>query len=95
MVKFGLRDKDPATVSDKPGISTECYYHYIVIVSLSESTEVVAGLKTESKDIRSHIFNCDEFSNMISSGSINIGPAILLGLWLSNHLKRLKNDNKS
>ena len=95
MDKFGLRYKDPATVSDKPGISTEFYYHYIVIVSLSESTEVVAGLKTESKDIRSHIFNCDEFSNMISSGSINIGPAILLGLWLSNHRKRLKNDNKS
>ena len=32
---------------------------------------------------------------MISSGSINMGPAILLGLWLSNHRKRLKNDNKS
>ena len=53
MDKFGLRYKDPATVSDKPGISTEFYYHYIVIVSLPESTEVVAGLKTESNDIRS------------------------------------------
>ena len=29
-----------------------------------------------------------------SSGSINGGAAILLGLWLSKHRERLKNDNK-
>mgnify|MGYP007000127792 len=33
MDKFGLRYKDPATVFDKPGISTEFYHHYIGIVS--------------------------------------------------------------
>ena len=73
-----------------PGISTEFFHQYIGIVSLPESTDVIAGLETESEDIRSHIFTLEEFSGMISSGEINVGPAILLGLWLSNNCKRLR-----
>ncbi len=75
-----------------PGISTEFFHQYVGIVSLPESTDVVAGLTTESEDIRSHIFPYKEFSDMISSGSINVGPAILLGLWLSKHRERLRNN---
>ncbi len=73
-----------------PGISTEFFHQFIGIVSLPESTDVIAGLKTESEDIRSHIFTLEEFSGMISNCSINVGPAILLGLWLSNNRKRLR-----
>ena len=75
-----------------PGISTEFFHQYVGIVSLPESTDVVAGLTTESEDIRSHIFAYKEFSDMILSGSINVGPAILLGLWLSKHRERLRNN---
>ena len=73
-----------------PGISTEFFHQYIGIVSLPESTDVIAGRKTENEDIRSHIFTLEKFSGMISSGEINVGPAILLGLWLSNNRKRLR-----
>lgn len=73
-----------------PGISTEFFHQYIGIVPLPESTDVIAGLKTECEDIRSHIFAYEQFSKMISTGSIKVGPAILLGLWLSNNRERLR-----
>ena len=77
-----------------PGISTEFFHQYIGIVSLPESTDVIAGLKTESEDIRSHIFNFKEFSKMISTGAIKVGPAILLGLWLSNNRDKLRSGSR-
>ena len=73
-----------------PGISTEFFHQYIGIVPLPESTDVIAGLNTESEDIRSHIFTFKEFYEMISTGAIKVGPAILLGLWLSNKREQLR-----
>ncbi len=77
-----------------PGISTEFFHQYIGIVSLPESTDVIAGLQTESEDIRSHIFTFKEFSEMISTGAIKVGPAILLGLWLSNNRDKLRSGSR-
>ena len=77
-----------------PGISTEFFHQYIGIVPLPESTDVIAGLKTESEDIRSHIFAYEQFSEMISTGSIKVGPAILLGLWLSNNRDKLRSGSR-
>ena len=68
-----------------PGISTEFFHQYIGIASLPESTNLVSGLDSESEDIRSHIFSYKKFSKMIFEGEINVGPAILLGLWLSKN----------
>ena len=68
-----------------PGISTEFFHQYIAIVTLPDSTNVIAGLKTESENIRSHIFPFKQFSEMTSTASIKVGPAILLRLWLSNN----------
>ena len=73
-----------------PGISTEFFHQYIGIVSLPESTDIISGLETESEDIRSHIFAYMQFSDMISKGLINVGPGILLGLWLSNKREQLR-----
>ena len=75
-----------------PGISTEFFHQYIGIVSLPESTNLVSGLESESEDIRSHIFSYKEFSKMILKGEINVGPAILLGLWLSKNRKNLMEE---
>jgi nudix-type nucleoside diphosphatase (YffH/AdpP family) len=75
-----------------PGISTEFFHQYIGIVSLPESTNLVSGLESESEDIRSHIFSYKEFSKMILEGEINVGPAILLGLWLSKNRKNLMEE---
>ena len=75
-----------------PGISTEFFHQYIGIVSLPESTNLVSGLESESEDIRSRIFSYKEFSKMILEGEINVGPAILLGLWLSKNRKNLMEE---
>ena len=75
-----------------PGISTEFFHQYIGIASLPDSTNLVSGLETESEDIRSHIFSYNEFSKMILEGEIKVGPAILLGLWLSKNRKNLMEE---
>ena len=72
-----------------PGISTEFFHQYIGIVSLPKETNLVSGLESEAEDIRSHIFSYEEFNKMIVEGEINVGPAILLGLWLSKNRKSL------
>ena len=72
-----------------PGISTEFFHQYIGIVSLPEVTDLVSGLESEAEDIRSHIFSYEEFYKMIIEREMNVGPAILLGLWLSKNRKSL------
>ena len=72
-----------------PGISTEFFHQYIGIVSLPEETNLVSGLESEAEDIRSHIFSYEEFYKMIVKEEMNVGPAILLGLWLSKNRKSL------
>ena len=54
-----------------------------------EETNLVSGLESEAEDIRSHIFSYEEFYKMIDEGEMNVGPAILLGLWLSKNRKSL------
>ena len=73
-----------------PGISTEFFHQYVGIVKLPKSTNLIAGLSSENEDIRSHIFEYPQFSDMITSGKIKVGPAILLGLWVSKNRKRLR-----
>ena len=73
-----------------PGISTEFFHQYIGIVELPESSNLIAGLSSENEDIRSHIFEYAQFSSMMQSGMIKVGPAILIGLWLAKNRKILK-----
>jgi len=73
-----------------PGISTEFFHQYIGITSLPETTSLVSGLASDSEDIRSHIFCFSDFFKMIESGQISVGPAILLGLWLTQHRDKLR-----
>ena len=75
-----------------PGISTEFFHQYVGIVELPKSTDLIAGLSSENEDIRSHIFEYLQFSEMIKSGKINVGPAILLGLWVSENRNRLRKE---
>ncbi len=75
-----------------PGISTEFFHQYVGIVELPKSTNLIAGLSSENEDIRSHIFKYKQFSDMIESGKIKVGPAILLGLWVSKNRNRLRKE---
>ena len=73
-----------------PGISTEFFHQYIGIVELLDSSDLIAGLSSENEDIRSHIFEYEQFFEMIESGKVKVGPLILLGLWLSKNRNRLR-----
>ena len=73
-----------------PGISTEFFHQYIGIVELLGSSDLIAGLSSENEDIRSHIFEYEQFFEMIESGKVKVGPLILLGLWLSKNRTRLR-----
>ena len=73
-----------------PGISTEFFHQYIGIVELLNSSNLIAGLSSENEDIRSHIFEYEQFFEMIESGKVKVGPLILLGLWLSKNRNRLR-----
>ena len=73
-----------------PGISTEFFHQYIGIVELLDSSNLIAGLSSENEDIRSHIFEYEQFFEMIESGEFKVGPLILLGLWLSKNRNRLR-----
>ena len=73
-----------------PGISTEFFHQYIGIVELLDSSNLIAGLSSENEDIRSHIFEYEQFFEMIERGKVKVGPLILLGLWLSKNRNRLR-----
>ena len=73
-----------------PGISTEFFHQYIGIVKLLDSSNLIAGLSGENEDIRSHIFEYEQFFEMIENGKVKVGPLILLGLWLSKNRNRLR-----
>ena len=73
-----------------PGISTEFFHQYIGIVELLDSSNLIGGLSSENEDIRSHIFEYEQFFEMIESGKVKVGPLILLGLWLSKNRNRLR-----
>ena len=73
-----------------PGISTEFFHQFIGIVELLDKSDLIAGLSIENEDIRSHIFECEQFFEMIERGKVNVGPLILLGLWLSKNRNRLR-----
>ncbi len=85
-----LRLESVASSYPSPGISTEFFHHYVGIVSLPETTDLVSGLASESEDIRSHIFYFSDFLKMIEAGHISVGPAILIGLWLARHRDLLR-----
>ena len=73
-----------------PGVSTEFFHQYIGIVELRDSFNLIAGLSSENEDIRSHIYEYEQFFEMIESGKVKVGPLILLGLWLSKNRNRLR-----
>ena len=75
-----------------PGISTEFFHQYIGIVELLDKSDLIAGLSSENEDIRSHIFEYEQFFEMIERGKVKVGPLILLGLWLSKNRTRLKKN---
>ena len=73
-----------------PGLSTEFFYMYVGLVALTEVSNVISGLASESEDIRSHVFTFDAFMRLIDAGQFSVGPTVLAGPWLSRHCDRLR-----
>ena len=73
-----------------PGSSAEFFHLYLGLTDLPASTDLVAGLATETEDIRSHIFAFSDFMDHIDSGSFSVGPTVLAGLWLARNRDRLR-----
>ena len=73
-----------------PGSSAEFFHLYLGLADLPASTDLIAGLATETEDIRSHIFTFSELMDHIDLGSFSVGPTVLAGLWLARNRDRLR-----
>ena len=62
-----------------PGSWAEFFHLYLGLADLPASTDLIAGLATETEDNRSHIFTFFQFRDHIDLGSFSVGPTVLAG----------------
>ncbi|MEO0774175.1 MAG: NUDIX domain-containing protein, partial [Pseudomonadota bacterium] len=73
-----------------PGASTEVFHCYVALADLPDEVAGLGGLATEHEDIRTHVLSFATAQDFLSSGEANIGPMILLLLWLERERSRLR-----
>ncbi|MEM1164153.1 MAG: NUDIX domain-containing protein, partial [Pseudomonadota bacterium] len=73
-----------------PGCSTELYHCFLGLCDLSDMKGGLGGLATEHEDIASHVLSFERVEALMRSGEINIGPLLLMLLWLQRERPRLK-----
>lgn len=73
-----------------PGCSTEFYHCYLGLTDLPDMEKGRGGLETENEDIRTHVLSFDRAMGLIESGEANIGPLVLMLLWLQRERPRLR-----
>lgn len=73
-----------------PGCSTEFFHCYLGTADLARAGPGRAGLADEHEDIRTHVLAFDAAMALMASGEINIGPLVLMLLWLERERARLR-----
>ncbi|MEL7013399.1 MAG: NUDIX domain-containing protein [Pseudomonadota bacterium] len=73
-----------------PGATTEYYHCFVALADLPDEAAGLGGLDTEHEDIRTHVLEFDTAMDLVSSGEANIGPMVLLLLWLQRERPRLR-----
>ncbi|WP_111734598.1 NUDIX domain-containing protein [Roseovarius amoyensis] len=73
-----------------PGCSTEFFHCYLGLADLAQAGQGRGGLADENEDIRTHVLDFDQAMALIGTGEINIGPLVLMLLWLQRERARLR-----
>lgn len=73
-----------------PGSSTEYFHCYLGLTDLPDMVQGLGGLETEDEDIRTHVLSFDRAMELVESGEANIGPLVLMLLWLQRERPRLR-----
>ena len=73
-----------------PGCSTEFYHCYLGLADLPEMNRGRGGLETEHEDIRTHVLSFEQAMERVESGEANVGPLVLMLLWLQRERPRLR-----
>lgn len=73
-----------------PGSSTEFFHCYLGLCDLPEMRRGLGGLETENEDIRTHVLSFDDAIRLCATGEANVGPLVLMLLWLERERNRLR-----
>ncbi|MEQ8895514.1 MAG: NUDIX domain-containing protein [Roseovarius sp.] len=73
-----------------PGCSTEFYHCYLGLTDLPDTGQGRGGLETENEDIRTHVIGFEQAMALVESGEANVGPLVLMLLWLQRERMRLR-----
>lgn len=72
------------------GNSTDYFYCYLGHADLPEAKSYFGGLEEEGEDIRIHVLPFEQALGLIDTGEINVGPTIVMLLWLDRNRARLR-----
>ncbi|NDR58319.1 NUDIX domain-containing protein [Aliiruegeria sabulilitoris] len=89
----GLTVRDLRLVSQyypTPGAKTEYLFGYLATADLPDEAAGLGGLEGEGEDIRTHVIGFDHAMDLLQSGEINVGPLILLLLYLARSRAELR-----
>ncbi|SDK65519.1 NUDIX domain-containing protein [Aliiruegeria lutimaris] len=89
----GLSVRDLRLVSQyypTPGAKTEYLFGYLATADLPDEAAGLGGLEGEGEDIRTHVIGFDHAMELVESGEINVGPLILLLLYLARSRAELR-----
>lgn len=75
-----------------PGAVSEYLFSYLGLADLPDGAACIAGLDSESEDIRGVLVPFDSLMDLLATGEAQNGPLILSALWLAANRNRLRRD---